>query len=480
MFEARSKLPDQRLFGPTHGLDHRLFNGERLKPDVRRYVLSTLGSFWAPRYGSNWATWARVYLAGSEASEWTSASLEGNNDFDVLVGVAYDPFRRDVPALAHLSDEEISARMNAEFRAGLMPHTDPVWIPVRVADGDMKRSSSWLPHSSSPLTSSNSSSPTTRTAPPPARSRRSTTSTSPRSVGTSTWPASNETCGDARLGPSARSAASVTSPPSRRRTEPAGHARPTTSETDICGSTTASQPSDSMKSLLSRMGLVASAAAVKTTGSSAGPLTTTTGAAPASAPAGSASEASSASAAISPSGTSAKPIFAPLSSGWTAASPPPAPEGWEFIGPFDQTFYCNPDSYDIREIKPYAAYDVTADAWAVKPPHLPSWSIEDFPQGHSLVQECQGYAAVTRAILRMPEPYRAQQADALWRHLHGDRSRAFGPNGEGWYDSGNVIEKFMDQLGLWEPLAEAHFEVVANPAKLQAPTTWSNDPRVTA
>lgn len=274
-------LPTKRLFGPTYGLDHRLFDGEHLRPDVTHYVLDTLAGFWTVRYGKEWTVWARVYLAGSEASEWTSPTQEGNNDFDVLVGVDYDRCREMVPALAQLSDLAITDRMNAEFRADLIPHTDPTFITI---------------------------------------------------------------------------------------------------------------------------------------------------------------------------------------------------DGQE-TGPWSNTFYVNPDSYDIRDIKPYAAYDVTRDIWSVRPPHLPDWSIESFPQGHGLLQECQGYASVIRAILRQPEPYRSQQADALWRHLHGDRSRAFGPNGEGWYDAGNVIEKYLDQAGLWEQLAQVHFDAVSDPRKLLAPAGWSNDPR---
>jgi hypothetical protein len=149
-------------------------------------------------------------------------------------------------------------------------------------------------------------------------------------------------------------------------------------------------------------------------------------------------------------------------------------------GPFDNTFYVNPDSYDIRDIKPYAAYDITNHRWAVRPPHLPGWSIQDFPQGRALIDEARGYEQVIRAILAMPEPHRSQQGDALWHHLHGDRSRAFGPNGEGWWDAGNVLEKWLDQSGLWGQLAQIHFDVVADPSRLQAPADWSNTPRSAA
>ena len=284
-YQASSSVPDKRLFGPTFGLDRRLFDGDCLRDDVTSSVLGTLDGFWRPIYGPDWRGWARVYLAGSEASEWTSQTLEGNNDFDVLVGVDYEAMRAALGGpVAMMDDEQITAALNKQFRASLIPLTDPCMIQV---------------------------------------------------------------------------------------------------------------------------------------------------------------------------------------------------DGQE-TGPWSQTWYVNPDSWDITKIKPYAAYDITNHRWAVKPPHLPDWSIEDFPQGHVLVQECRAVESYVRAVLKLPEPYRSQQADALWKHLHGDRGRAFGPNGEGWFDSGNVIEKWLDQRGIWESLAQAHFDAVADPTKLLAPTDWSNDPRAFA
>lgn len=276
--------PSARLFGPTHGLDRRLFDGEHLKPDVRRYILETLGEFWKGRHGVDWDEWARVYFAGSEASEWTSETLEGNGDFDVLIGVDYDAYRgHQSTSGPQKTDEEITDELNAELRM-LDEKTKNVMIPV---DG-------------------------------------------------------------------------------------------------------------------------------------------------------------------------------------------------ERVGPFQATWYVNHDSLDIRKIKPYAAYDVTNNVWAVKPPHLESWSIQDFPEGKAFLDEAHAVAAYVRAIMEMPEPYRSQQGNALWEHLHSDRSRAFGPQGEGWYDPGNALEKYLDQLGLWEQLAAIHFDTRDHPEKLDAPADWSNDPRSTS
>lgn len=274
-------LPAQRLFGPTYGLDHRLFDGERLKPEVRAHILRTLGSFWSTRYGSSWPEWSRVYFAGSEASEWTDPEREGNNDFDVLVGIDYDSFRAHLPQFAAHTDQEITDQVNAEFKAQLDPVTDPCFITV---DG------------------------------------------------------------------------------------------------------------------------------VET-------------------------------------------------------------------GPWSNTWYCNPHSYDIRDIRPYAAYDVGADEWAVKPPHLPDWDITRFPEGTSTVDAIRAITAYAQAVLDMPEPYRTQMGAELWDFIHSNRSNAFGPEGEGWWDLRNVLEKALDQEGLWQRLWEIKHRSVTDPMSLATPAGWSNDPR---
>jgi hypothetical protein len=276
--------PTKRLFGPTEGLDHRLFDGDHLKGDVREYIISTLSQFWEPLFGEcGWEEWAIVYFAGSEASEWTSSTLEGNNDFDVLIGVDYTEFRGCQSRTSRyqaMTDEEITADLNQGLRI-LDEQTAAAMIPV---DGIL-------------------------------------------------------------------------------------------------------------------------------------------------------------------------------------------------TGPWSNTWYVNQDSHDIRKIKPYAAYDVTHDRWTVKPPHLENWSLKDFPEGPALVQEARAVAAYVRAILKLPEPYRSQQGLALWQHLHSDRGRAFGPQGEGWYDPGNVLEKWLDQAGLWEKLVEIMVNAREHPETLDTPAGWSNDPR---
>lgn len=147
---------------------------------------------------------------------------------------------------------------------------------------------------------------------------------------------------------------------------------------------------------------------------------------------------------------------------------------------YDLTWFVNPHSYDITAIKPYAAYDVTHGEWVVKPPELPSWSLKDFPEGHGLTREIQGVIEMARGVLAMPEPYRTQNGDALWHFIHDNRSGAFGPQGEGWFDARNVIEKASDQKGLMQQLWACHDRADHDPHTLDAPAGWSNDPSTVA
>lgn len=251
---AAHPMPTSRVFGPTYGLDHRLFEGEHLRPEVRTAVMARLGPVLEPLLGQDWQRYTRVYLAGSEASEWTSETLEGNSDFDTLIGIDYDQLQGEpgVP-LAGEDDLDIATTVNRALRENY----------------------------------------------------------------------------------------------------------------------------------------------------------------------------------------DAEPWKAPFGGEWSL------------------TGYVNANSYDITRIKPYAAYDITDDTWAVKPPHLPDWSIDKLPEGgQNLLDEAEGYAKVIEAIERMPEPFQTQQGKALWHHLHSDRGRAFSDEGEGWLDPGNLIEKALVEWGLWDKLVE--------------------------
>jgi hypothetical protein len=276
---ARAVLPHERLFGPTYGLDKRLFVGGELRPEIRRDIISKFTDFCTAHEYPNWVSWAKIVFFGSEASTWTSPTLEGNDDFDLSIGIEYQRFRSVCPEYVSYSDEQIATGMTDLMHAEL---NDPATY-FALADGSR-------------------------------------------------------------------------------------------------------------------------------------------------------------------------------------------------VGPMDETWFANLLGWDITQIRPYAAYDVVANEWIVKPPALPDWDISKFPEGHGLVREIQGLLEMARGILAMPEPYRTQQGAALWEYIHSNRSNAFGPQGEGWWDGRNAVEKALDQRGLMQPLFECHQRAVTDPHSLDSPAGWSNDP----
>jgi GNAT superfamily N-acetyltransferase len=108
-----------------------------------------------------------------------------------------------------------------------------------------------------------------------------------------------------------------------------------------------------------------------------------------------------------------------------------------------RTFFVNPNSWDIRDIKPYAAYDITRARWIVEPIHpAADWGPEKLPSAYW--DEMDSIISQVHAIEAMPEPMRTGRGAALYDYLHSDRRRAFGPHGTGVYDPGNAVWKALD------------------------------------
>lgn len=117
--------------------------------------------------------------------------------------------------------------------------------------------------------------------------------------------------------------------------------------------------------------------------------------------------------------------------------------GWTpgFGGTWNLTGYVNHAAFDVRAIRPYAAYDVSGMSWAVRPPHLPGHTLADFDP--AVLAHARAVTAQARAILRMPEPLRSREARDLWQHMHAHRCAAFSAEGQGWQDPGNLDEKWL-------------------------------------
>jgi hypothetical protein len=125
-------------------------------------------------------------------------------------------------------------------------------------------------------------------------------------------------------------------------------------------------------------------------------------------------------------------------------------EAWHpaFGGIWSLTGYVNPHAWDITVLRPYAAYDLTNDRWAVRPPHSPEHPVE---LGYDPGPQARALMAEIRAVLHLPEPYRSGQARAVWDRIHDERSRTFSREGEGYTGPGNTIEKWL-AYHPWRPL----------------------------
>lgn len=150
---------------------------------------------------------------------------------------------------------------------------------------------------------------------------------------------------------------------------------------------------------------------------------------------------------------------------------------------FEVTFYVNPNSTDIKDINPYAAYDLSRNKWTVHPPVLPQ-------DPHSLYSP-QFYAAVddekkqANTLIGRYNMLRDQagamapntpgqknalsaqglvvsQAKSLFDSIHLGRKNAFGPGGSGYGDYYNFRWQAHKQAGTVQALSSiAHIDADA-------------------
>lgn len=137
---------------------------------------------------------------------------------------------------------------------------------------------------------------------------------------------------------------------------------------------------------------------------------------------------------------------------WPSTSTAVLPSGGE---PFEVTFYVNPTGTDIRDINPYAAYNVTTDDWTVKPPILSEQPNEDVPgewksavegEAHVAQSLTNEYTGLRNAVLtEAPSAPRQinlltrmhqvlSDASNLYGSIHTDRRMAFSEGGQGYSD----------------------------------------------
>lgn len=125
----------------------------------------------------------------------------------------------------------------------------------------------------------------------------------------------------------------------------------------------------------------------------------------------------------------------------------------DWHGLWEVTWYINPDSYDIRAINPYAAYDIIANMWTVPPtkqaaPENKYWeqaSERDLASARILVDR---YGSALRTLRAATNPaarvnaefavkHAISQASEMYEQIHGGRQSAFSRMGAGYADWGN-------------------------------------------
>lgn len=123
---------------------------------------------------------------------------------------------------------------------------------------------------------------------------------------------------------------------------------------------------------------------------------------------------------------------------------------------FELTYYVNQDASDIRNIHPYAAYNLTTGSWTVRPsehtayeddPGTPTWrsyAAADLEQARAIrnaIIEARSRVEYTgsaqwvnvMSVLARNVAYGIQ----LMNEIHGSRRMAFAPGGKGYWDFNN-------------------------------------------
>lgn len=106
---------------PEDRLDPRLFDGDRIRPEVRRQITNRLFTFWGDRYKRP-RDWTTVWIAGSGISYQWSAG-RGNGDLDILMGIDYNEFFAANPKFQGMSDADLASMFNEELHQDLWPYT---------------------------------------------------------------------------------------------------------------------------------------------------------------------------------------------------------------------------------------------------------------------------------------------------------------------------------------------------------------------
>jgi hypothetical protein len=141
---------------------------------------------------------------------------------------------------------------------------------------------------------------------------------------------------------------------------------------------------------------------------------------------------------------------------------------------FEVTFYVNPNSADIRNINPYAAYDLTHDRWTTRPPVLPNDPSTLYPASFKKAvgaeqEQARGIVARYGTLKNQVDATQpgspgwhnavaalngtVSQGRALFDSIHLGRKMAFGEGGSGYGDYYNYRWQAHKAAGTAQALA---------------------------
>lgn len=111
---------------PEEQLDPRVIARGKVRPELRRRLLTALYDFWGTRYVDP-HRWSRAWLAGSAlAWQWSG---RGTPDLDVLIGVDRVKFIDANPNFEGWTDAQIAGWLTDELKSGLDPLTANMVVP---------------------------------------------------------------------------------------------------------------------------------------------------------------------------------------------------------------------------------------------------------------------------------------------------------------------------------------------------------------
>lgn len=124
------------------------------------------------------------------------------------------------------------------------------------------------------------------------------------------------------------------------------------------------------------------------------------------------------------------------------------PADAEVLGPAETTMYVNPGAYDIRAIKPYAAYCVSSDTWYVHPAQGDKhWNARML--SYRFWSQMADSADAIKAALAEPDPVmRLARCQAEYDRIHSARNEAFRESGQGLTDPRSLQWIVLNRWGL--------------------------------